>query len=54
MDEHDDDLESQVQEDAELEVDAFPDTADQLDESVEGEPPSESDDLPLDDDDAEL
>jgi hypothetical protein len=52
MDEHDDDLESQVNEDAEEETDAFPDTDDELGDAVNGE---EKDEGPeLDDDQAEL
>jgi hypothetical protein len=54
MDEHDDDLESQVQKDAEREVNAFPDTGDQLDELIEGALIEETDDIPLDEDKAEL
>lgn len=51
MDEHDDDLESIVHEDAEFETDTFPDTADDLDP----EPPDDDEeDLDLDDDKAEL
>jgi hypothetical protein len=53
MDEHDDDLESTVHEDAEEETDTFPDTADEL-EGVEDEPKNDADDIDLDDDDAEL
>ena len=52
MDEHDDDLTSEVHDDAQLEKDAYPDTGDELDESeasdgVDGDPP-------LDDDEAEM
>lgn len=54
MDEHEDDLESQVQKDAEREVNAFPDTGDQLDELIEGAPADEMDAPPLDEDEAEL
>ena len=53
MNEHDDDLEPTVHEDAETEVDAYPDTGDELeDPKDEGE---EDDEEPrLDDDEAEL
>ena len=52
MDEHDDDLTSEVHDDAQLETDAYPDTGDELDESgaeddVDGGPS-------LDDDEAEV
>jgi hypothetical protein len=52
MTEHDDDLESEVREEAEEEMDTFPDTGDELDvpEGVD----DEDDDLNIDDDEAEL
>jgi hypothetical protein len=52
LDEHDDDLESQVREDAEEETDAYPDTSDELDESTNDEAQDEG--PTLDDDEAEL
>ena len=51
MDEHDDDLESEVHEGAELERDAFPETGDELDEPLIS---GDDDDVPLDPDEAEL
>jgi hypothetical protein len=53
MDEHDDDLESQVQRDAEKERDAFPETGDELDDAEEAAA-DEGEDEPLDEDEAEL
>ncbi len=50
MDEHDDDLESEVHEEAEEETATFPNTADDLDGPIV----SADDDDPLDDDPAEL
>jgi hypothetical protein len=50
MDEHDDDLESTVDEGAEQEVETFPDTDDEPDDPVEGD----GDELGLDDDEPEL
>ena len=54
MDEHDDDVESIVHEDAHQETDSFPDTADDLDDGLidVGEDPDDSGEL--DDDPAEL
>jgi hypothetical protein len=52
MDEHDDDLESRVDEGAEKETDDYPVTGDELDE--EAADGSDSEDLDLEDDDAEL
>ena len=53
MNEHDDDLESQVHEQAEEETDTFPNTNDELDAVDEGA--EEGDEPPnLDDDEAEL
>ncbi len=49
MDEHDDDLEEVVIEDASEEVAAFPNTEEEL-----VSPESADDDLPLDEDEAEL
>jgi hypothetical protein len=37
MDEHDDDLTSEVHEGADLEIDSFPDTGDELDEELVGD-----------------
>ena len=37
MDEHDDDLTSEVHEGADLETDSFPDTEDALDDELDGE-----------------
>lgn len=53
MDEHDDDLESEVHEDAEEETDSYPNTGDDFDEDVDGET-QDDDETSLDDDDAEL
>jgi hypothetical protein len=36
MDEHDDDLTSEVHEQADLEIDSFPQTEDDLDEELDG------------------
>src|SRR5262249_30429222 len=52
MNEHHDDLESTVDEGAEKEVDAYPNTGDELDEPVTDETKNEK--LDLDDDEAEL
>ena len=51
MDEHDDDLESSVHEDAEKEMDSYPDTGDELDDRL---PDTPDEDPALDDDAAEL
>ena len=53
MDEHDDDLESAVHEEATEETDTYPDTGDELDEQVTGKT-DEDEDLDLDEDDAEI
>jgi hypothetical protein len=53
MDEHDDDLESEVQEGAEQETDDYPVGGDDLDEQA-ADGPDDNDDLNLDDDDTEL
>jgi hypothetical protein len=37
MDEHDDDLISEVHEGADLETDSFPDTEDELDDELDGD-----------------
>jgi hypothetical protein len=54
MDEHDDDLESEVHEGAALEIDAFPDTGDELDEPIDEPVQDVDDELNLDEDEAEL
>jgi hypothetical protein len=51
MDEHDDDLESAVDEGAEEEIDDFPATGDKLDDSELGD---DDGDLDLDEDKSEL
>jgi hypothetical protein len=51
MDEHDDDLEPEVEEDAEFETEAFPILDD---EDVETEPDEDADDLDIDPDESEL
>ena len=53
MNEHDDDLESEVHEDAEEETDSYPNTGDELDEPAAGSG-DEDEDATLDDDEAEL
>ena len=52
MNEHDDDLESEVHEGAEEETDSYPATGDELDEPAQDD--SDDDDASLDDDEAEL
>ena len=55
MDEHDDDLESVVHENADEEVDSFPDTGDELDEDLfDDDEEEDEEDEDLDDDSAEL
>ena len=54
MDEHDDDLESEVHEGAQEETDAYPDTGDQLDDPIGSDEERGDEDLDLDNDDAEL
>ena len=54
MDEHDDDLSSEVVEGFEEEVDRFPNTGDELDESASDVEDDEDESLPFDDDPAEL
>jgi hypothetical protein len=53
MDEHDDDLDSEVHENAEQETDTYPDTGDDLEPTGSGDG-GEDEDLDLDDDEAEL
>jgi len=53
MSEHDDDLESTVEEAAETETDAFPNTGDEID-AINWEANDGDEDLNLDDDEAEL
>jgi hypothetical protein len=53
MNEHDDDLESTVHEQAEEETDTFPDTGDELND-VTDDIDNDDQDPPLDDDEAEL
>ena len=54
MPEHDDDLESTVDEGAQKEKDSFPDTGDELDDDVPETPEDANEDPSLDDDAAEL
>jgi hypothetical protein len=54
MDEHDDDLESEVHVEAEQESESFPATGDELDDVATDHPAGTDDDPPLDEDDAEL
>ena len=54
MDEHDDDLESTVHEEATKETESFPDTGDELDEQIRDETEQEDEEPDLDDDAAEL
>ena len=51
MDEHDDDLEPEVEEDTEFETEAFPILDDEDDET---EPDEDADDLHIDPDESEL
>ena len=44
MDEHDDDLISEVHEGADLETDSFPDTEDELDDDLDGDDADVEDD----------
>jgi hypothetical protein len=53
MDEHDDDLESHVHEQAEEETDSYPDTDDEIG-SLNEETEDDLDDLDLDEDESEL
>jgi len=54
MNEHDDDLESTVDQDAQLERDRFPNTAEEFDDGDEPQRDDDSEALIPDDDDAEL
>jgi len=54
MDEHDDDLSSEVVEGSEEEVDRFPNTSDELDAETSDAQDDEDENPPLDDDPAEL
>ena len=54
MNEHDDDLESQVNEHAEAERDTYPDTEEELDAAESDEAEDEADELTADHDESEL
>ena len=54
MNEHDDDLESQVNEHAEAETDAYPDTDEELDAAESDEAEDGADELTADHDESEL
>ena len=54
MGEHDDDLESEVHEGADMETDDYPNTGDELNETGTGIPEETDEDPTLDDDEAEL
>lgn len=54
MDEHDDDLSSEVVEGSEKEVDRFPNTGEELDEGGSEALDDEDENMALDDDPAEL
>jgi hypothetical protein len=54
MDEHDDDLESEVHDVAEAELNSFPDLDDELTDPLRDASVEESEELPLEEDDAEL
>ena len=54
VDEHDDDLESVVHEDAETEMDSYPNTGDELGDSGAIDSTGDDPDSSLDDDPAEL
>ena len=54
MDEHDDDLESEVHEAAEKESDSFPATGDELTDASIDQADDEDEDPPLDTDETEL
>jgi hypothetical protein len=54
MDEHDDDLESEVHEAAEKESESFPATGDELNDLATDQPADEDEDPPLDKDETEL
>jgi hypothetical protein len=54
MDEHDDDLESEVDVAAEQESESFPATGDELTDVADNQPADADEDPPLDEDEAEL
>ncbi len=54
MDEHDDDLESEVHVAAEEESESFPATGDELTDVVTDQPADADEDPPLDEDEAEI
>jgi len=54
MDEHDDDLESEVQVAAEQESESFPATGDELNDVATDQPAEGDKDPPLDEDEAEI
>jgi hypothetical protein len=54
MDEHDDDLDSEVHEAAEQESEGFPNTGDELTDLATEQPDDADEDPPLDEDEAEL
>ena len=54
MSEHDDDLESEVTDDAGLEADEFPDLEDELEDVDNDDPSKEDEDANVDEDEAEL
>ena len=54
MDEHDDDLESEVHEAAEQESESFPATGDELNDVATDQPADADEDPPLDEDEAEI
>ena len=54
MNEHDDDLESEVSDDGALETDKYPDAEDELEDVENDEAAEEDEDAGFDDDQAEL
>lgn len=54
MGEHDDDLESTVHEEAEEEIEGFPNTGDELDEETGDDTGDQGEDTDVDEDPAEL
>jgi len=54
MDEHDDDLESEVYVEAEQELESFPATGDELDDVATDQPSDGEEGPPLDEDEAEI
>ena len=54
MDEHDDDLESEVHVEAEEESESFPATGDELDDVATDQPSDGEEGPPLDEDEAEI